>query len=237
MRRASYEIWPQIIKPLVSLLACQTLHELSSCNAPSLVGLVGVKCDAVNRSTAVGGAATLLAIVAVVVTDLAIPAAGAWWDRHSLIGSFVTSVLILGVTVQVVDQVAARRKIKDRKRVAAVQALIVYGQAVRAGRVLVAAPGQPRSGDPESEVQTLASMVLIAAPALFEDPAARAFMEKVERFSTLLVRMLRHRDGELTETDRARLSEAKDALSASLQPLLSRLQPQDVATLEDAAPV
>ncbi len=190
----------------------------------------------VNRITAAGGTATLLAIAVVVVTDLAVPGVGAWWDRHSLIGSFVTSTLILGVTVQVVDQVAARRKVRERKRVAAVQALIVYGQALRTESALIGAPGQPRERDPESEVQALASMVLVAAPALFEDPAARVFMEKVERFSTLLVRMLRRRGDELTDTDRARLSQAKDALSTAVRPLLSRLRPQEVETLEDAAP-
>lgn len=179
----------------------------------------------------------MLAIAAVVVTDLTIPGVGAWWDRHSLIGSFVTSMLILGVTIQVVDQVTARRKIKERERVAAVQALIVYGQALRTERVLRAPPDQPGNGDPESEVQALASMVLTAAPALFEDPAARTFMEKVERFSTLLVRMGRRPGGELTEADRAGLVQTKDAMSAAVQPLLSRLQPHEVATLEDAAPV
>lgn len=184
--------------------------------------------------TAGGGAATLVAIAVVVATDLTIPGVGAWWARHSLIGSFVTSMLILGVTVQVVDQVAARRKIKERERLAAVQALIVYGQAMRTERILLGAPDGPANGDPESEVQVLASMVLTAAPALFEDPTARDFMEKVERFSTLLVRMVRRPGDELTEADRSGLSQSKDALGAAIRPLLSRLQPHEVATLEDA---
>lgn len=179
--------------------------------------------------------ATLVAIAAVVATDLTLPGVGAWWDRHSLIGSFVTSMLILGVTVQVVDQVTARRKVRERERIAAVQAVIVYGQALRTERVLFASPDQPGNGDPESEVQALASMVLIAAPALFEDPTARDFMEKVERFSTLLVGMVRRREGQFTERERSTLSQAKSALSAAVRPLLSRFHPDEVAKLEDAA--
>ncbi len=189
-----------------------------------------------SRTKVGGGIATLAVIAAVVATDLAVPGVGAWWDRHSLIGSFVTSVLILGVTVQVVDQVTARRRVKERERIAAVQALIVYGQSLRTERFLLTPPDPPGNGDPETEVQALASMVLIAAPALFEDPTARDFMEKVERFSTLLWRMVRHRADGLTDADRAKLSQAKDALTAAIRPLLSRLQAQEVAALEDATP-
>lgn len=178
----------------------------------------------------------MVLIAAVVVTDLTIRDVGAWWDRHSLLGSFVTSVLILGVTIQLVDQVTARRRVKDRKRVAAVQALIVYGQALRTERVLLAPPDEPENGDPNSEVQALASMVLTAAPALFEDPTARDFMEKVETFSSLLYRMVRRRGAEISEADRARLSQAKTALSTAMSPLMSRLQPREAAALEDAAP-
>jgi len=196
----------------------------------------GVKCASMSRVTAGGGTATLLAIAAVVISDLVVPGVGSWWDRHSLIGSFVTSALILGVTVQVVDQVAARRRVKERERVAAVQALIVYGQALRTGRVLLATPDQTGNGDPESEVRALASMVLTAAPALFEDPVARDFMEKVERFSALLVRMVRRAGEGLTSTDRRKVSQMKDALDSAIQPLLSRLRAEDVAALEDAAP-
>jgi hypothetical protein len=188
-----------------------------------------------SRISAAGGVATLAVIAAVVATDLTLPGVGAWWDRHSLIGSFVTSMLILGVTVQVVDQVTARRKLKERERVAAVQAVIVYAQALRTERVLLAPLDQRGNADPESEVQALASMVLIAAQALFEDPTARDFMEKVERFSTLLVGMVRRRDGQFTERERSKLSQAKSALSAAIRPLLSRLQPEEVARLEDAA--
>ncbi len=189
-----------------------------------------------SRIKAEGGVATLAVIAAVVATDLAVPGVGAWWDRHSLIGSFVTSVLILGVTVQVVDQVTARRRVKERERVAAVQALIVYGQSLRTERFLLTPPDPPGKGDPETEVQALASMVLIAAPALFEDPTARDFMEKVEQFSTLLWRMVRHRADGLDDGDRTKLSQAKDALTAAIRPLLSRLETHEVAALEDATP-
>lgn len=180
--------------------------------------------------------AALAASIAAVVTDAAIPAVNSWWDRHSLLGSFVASVLILGVTIQVVDQVAARRRVRERERVAAVQALIVFGQALRTAKVVAADPAERGRDDPASEVQALASMLLSASAALFDDPAARAFMTDVERFATLLFRMVRGGSGDnVTDADRARLARSKDDLTAAVQPLLSRLDFDDVAEVEGGA--
>ena len=83
-------------------------------------------------------------------------------------------------------------------------------------------------------MQTLASMVLTAAPALFEDPSAREFMENVEQFSSMLIRIGLSRPGrEATDADRAKLSESKRTLSAAVQPLLSRLDIHEVTAVED----
>jgi hypothetical protein len=189
----------------------------------------------VNRSTAGGAVVTTAAFVVAVVTDATLPSVNAWWNRHALLGSFVASVLILGITVQVVDQVTARRRVKDRERVAAVQALIVFGQAQRTVNVLLGPVDERRTGDPAGEAQALASMILTASPALFEDPTARAFMEDVERFTTLLLRTMRHSRGHdgTSDADRAKVKEANDKLKLAVQPLLTRLDRRVVAALED----
>jgi hypothetical protein len=187
----------------------------------------------VKRGTAVGGAATVAVAVATVVTALTVPGVGAWWNRHSLVGSFVASVLILALTVQVIDQVTARRSVKERERIAAVQALIVFGQVLRTEKVLMTPDDQRQSGDTVDEVRALASMVLTAAPALFEDPVARTFMEQIEHFSSMLIRIgLGRRGHEVTDADRAKVSESKASLTASFQPLLSRLDPHEVSAIE-----
>jgi hypothetical protein len=196
----------------------------------------GVKYGAVNRSTAGGAAATLAAFVAAVVTDVTIPVVNTFWDRHSLLGSFVASVLILGVTIQVVDQVTARRRVKERERVAGVQALIVFGQALRTAKVVAATPEERGHEDPASEVQALASMLLTASAALFDDPAARAFMAEVERFASQLFQLVRSRTPDtVTDADRVKLSRSQDSLTAAVQPLLGRLDLRDVTEVEDDA--
>jgi len=90
----------------------------------------------VNRvSQRVSAAVAAAALVAAVVTDLVFPAVEAWWSEHSLTGAVVAGVLVLAVTVLIVDEVTASRQVHDRARVAAVQAVIVFGQ--------VSAPARP----------------------------------------------------------------------------------------------
>lgn len=175
----------------------------------------------------------MAAMVAVLVTDVTIAGVDAWWNRHSLVGSVTGSVLVLAVTVLVVDEVTARRQVRERGRVAAVQALIVYGQAVRTEKVLMTPPHERESQDAVGEVRALAAMVLTAAPALFDDPTAREFMDQVERFSSMLIRIGLGQSGHgLTDTDRAKLSEAKDTLSTAVQPLLARLDRREITAVE-----
>lgn len=189
-----------------------------------------------NRLSVAAALVALAATIAVLVTDLTDSGVDEWWNRHSLAGSLVANVLVLGVTVLVIDQVTAHRRIRERKRVAAVQALIVFSQVMRTEKVLTAPPGHPDGEDPVGEVRALASMVLTAAPALFDDPAARDFMDQVERFSAMLVRLGLTRPGHaVTDADRAKLSDAKDVVRAAVQPLLSRLDIREVTAVEGEA--
>jgi hypothetical protein len=184
------------------------------------------------RIVAVGAAAA--AAVAIVVTDLTMTNVERWWNRHSLLADVVASVLILAVTILVVDEVTARRRIKERERVAAVQAVIVFGQALRTERILTNdRKGEGEEGDDvASEVRSLALMLLTAAPALFDDPAARLFMERAEGFSATMLRVGMTGQHEITDADRAKLAQAKEELRAAVQPMLVRLGYQEAAILE-----
>jgi hypothetical protein len=194
-------------------------------------------CRVKHIPTRVSEAATVAAVAAAVITDLAIHGVGDWWNRHSFISSLVSSALILAVTVLVVNEVLSRRQIRERNRVAAVQALIVYTQVLRTDQVVMASPDEQQDSDVAGEVRALGSMVLIAAPALFDDPEARDFMEQAERFSALLVRIGLSRPGQgVTDADRDKLSKAKDAMSAAVQPLLARLPRSDVTAVEEDDP-
>jgi len=141
--------------------------------------------------------------------DLWLGGFGAWWDRHSLTGSIVSNLLVLAVAGLIVDDVVARRQRRERAVSVAVQGLIVFGQARRAcGAILSSDVEEPGSTAAADELRTLASMLLTASPSLFDDPAARRFLEEVERFS---VSMLRTVSGPSTA---ALTSETRERLTA-----------------------
>ena len=116
----------------------------------------------------------------------------AWWDRHSFTSCVVSSLLVLGVTVLILDKIARRQR-NQRAVSVAVQALIVYGQAVRSCDAVVAMAGAGAGGggeeldvaqvDVRDEVRSLANMILVASPALFDDPEAQLFVEEVQRLA------------------------------------------------------
>jgi hypothetical protein len=116
--------------------------------------------------------------------DLAVSGFGAWWDAHALTTSVVSSLLIVGATALIFDEVVAHRQRKDRGISVAAQALIVYGQAWEAYQAVMASDDSA-SGAP-SELRDLASNLLVAAPSLFDDPAARVFLLQVDQLMSAL---------------------------------------------------
>ena len=186
---------------------------------------------AVRRFTA---AAVAMSLLALVVSDLWIRGFQLWWDRHSLTGSVATSLLVLAVTGLIVDEVVARRQRRERALSVAVQALIVYGQARRVWNAVVTTDdmGEGSANSSSEEFRTLASMLLTAAPGLFDDPVARRVLEEVERFSVSVFRTAAGSRGQLSEDDRAHLESAMAQLQAAVAPLLVRIPDADRALLE-----
>jgi len=182
----------------------------------------------------VAAAIALAGLAAVVATDLWIPSMQSWWDRHSVTGSVVSSLLVLAVTVLVIDEVVARRGRRERARVVAVQGLILYGQIRRSyDAVLAQASDGTGSEAAVEELRNVANMLLIAAPALFDDPTARAFLGEAQRFSALMIRVAIRRTGtRLTTQNRERLSGGAERLRIAVGPLIARLPQQDAAILE-----
>ena len=77
----------------------------------------------------VAATTVVMTLATLVAYDVWIRGVRVWWDRHSLTGSIVASLLGLAVTALIVDEVVARRQRKERAVSVAVQSLIVYGQA------------------------------------------------------------------------------------------------------------
>jgi hypothetical protein len=76
-------------------------------------------------------------------------------------------------------------------------------------------------------------MLLSASPSLFDDPAARVFLEQVERLSVTMLRATRTPAGQAIGTeDRQRLDTEMKRLTQTAQPLLIRIPPEERALLE-----
>jgi hypothetical protein len=187
--------------------------------------------EAVRRFAAATVAMILLALVG---CDLWIRSFQLWWDRHSLTCSVATSLLVLAVAGLIVDEVVARRQRRERALSVAVQALILYGQARRAWNMvmMIGDAGEGPAGTLTEELGNLASMLLTAAPGLFDDPVARRFLEEAQRFSASVLRVALRPQGQLSENDRAHLESAMSRLRAAVEPLFTRVPDADRALLE-----
>jgi hypothetical protein len=172
-------------------------------------------------------------LVTLVAGDLWIAGMQNWWDRHSLTSSVVSNLLVLAVTGLIVDEVVARRRRQERAVSVAVQGLIVYGQTRRAHDAISVTGSLGVSTTAADELRTLASMVLTAAPNLFDDPVARKFLEEVERFSVSMVRIVSVSSaGEVSAEDGRRLASEMARLKEFVNPLLNRIPAGDRNLLE-----
>jgi len=179
-------------------------------------------------------AAVALTLFGLIASDLSIGGFRTWWDRHSLTGSIVSSLLVLAVTGLIVDEVVARRQRRERAISVAVQGLIVFGQARRTCDAIMRSDvDDPCSSGAAEELRTLASMLLTASPSLFDDPEAHRFLEQVERSSVSMFRAARaSSESVLNANDRERLKAEMAQLKVTVQPLLMRIPLQDRALLE-----
>ena len=189
----------------------------------------------------VGAAVTAVMLVGLVGSDLSLTGVRAWWDHHSFTSCVVSSLVVLGATVLIVDEIVGRRQRKERAVSVAVQGLIVYGQALRAYDVVTACrPTRSNCAgvdvahldETRDEVRNLASMVLVASPSLFDDPDARLFLEEVQRMVATMYGLvaLARRDPNLLTPDEntiSRLRNCKFRVQSRVAPLATRLPGRD----------
>jgi hypothetical protein len=182
-------------------------------------------------------------LVALVACDQWVPGVGSWWDHHSFTTDVVSSLLVLAVTVLIIDEVLARRQRQDRAVTVAVQSLIVYSQALRAYDSVMSRPdGGSVDGaytdEASDEVRSLAGMILVASPSLFDDPDARLFLEELQRMTAWLYRVAALVPAALPalgpvqdQSAQARLKASRARLDARVAPLAARLPRQDRGAL------
>jgi hypothetical protein len=172
----------------------------------------------------VAAATALAALVALVACDASVATLRSWFDAHALTASVVANLLTVAVTLLVVDQIVARRRQKERAVSVAVQSLILYAQARRAHRAVVAAQRDGSWPGVEEELRSLAALLLAASAALFDDPAARAFLEQLQRSSASMVRVVRRASaGNAARDDDAQLEGVIADMQHAIIPLLRRI--------------
>jgi hypothetical protein len=178
-------------------------------------------------ASAVFVSATLLALAA---GDLWDAAMRSWWSRHSFTGNVVSSLLIVGVTALIFDELVARRQRKARAVSVAVQAAIVYGQSRRVYDAVLASADEDDRKSAGEDLRNLASMLLTAGPVLFDDPQARQFLAKVERLAGSIYRALTTTTGgPLNPNIRERLKAEMAELEEAANPLVGRIPVEEWA--------
>ena len=153
-----------------------------------------------------------------------------WWSRHSFTGNVVSSLLIVGVTALIFDELVARRQRKARAVSVAVQAAIVYSQSRRVYDAVLASAEEDDRQNAGEDLRSLASMLLTAGPGFFDDPQARQFLEKVERLAGSIYRAFTTTTGgPLNPEIRELLSAEMTLVVAAAHPLVGRIPVEEWA--------
>ena len=172
------------------------------------------------------GAAVLIAaaLVAIVVCDVDFRSFAAWWDKHAVTTSIISSLLIVGATALIFNEVVAYRQRQERALSVAAQSLIVYGQARVAYQSVMASASNPSAPDgTPDELRDLASNLLVASPNLFDDPPARNFLLQLDRLMGSLFAAANGRAGHPdSQRQIDRLTDQMNQVQASFQPLMAR---------------
>lgn len=160
-------------------------------------------------------AAALVAdvLAGAVICDITVGPIRSWWNRQALTSSAVSSLLVVGVTALIVDEVVARRQRSERAVTVAVQGLIVYRQALRNYDAVTS-----RASTAGDEMRILASMLLVVSPPLFEDPISRVLLKEVQLMATVMYGTLSS-----GSTSRQRLETACARMKHAVKPLAQRL--------------
>jgi hypothetical protein len=164
------------------------------------------------------------ALLTLVAGDLWDTAMRSWWSRHSFTGNVVSSLLIVGVTALIFDELVARRQRKARSVSVAVQAAIVYGQSRRVYDAVLATSDDDDRKSAGEDLRNLAGMLLTAGPVLFDDPQARQFLTKVELLAGTIYRAFTTTTGgPVTPEVRERLKAEMTQLVEAANPLVGRI--------------
>ena len=133
----------------------------------------------------------MLITLALVAGELSDAGQRRWWAARPLTTDTAAGLLVLLVTVLVVNQVLGRRQARQRGHAVAAQAAIVATQAARPAQAVssvISGPGDRAAA--ADGFRTYTMMLVIAAPLLIDDPAARRFLEQAQYLGGVMARAL-----------------------------------------------
>jgi hypothetical protein len=170
-------------------------------------------------------AAVTIVVLALIVLDVIDHSFNTWFGRHSLLTNLVSTLLGLAVAALVIDQISARRRLRDRAQVMAAQGAMIAAQALRATQAVTSAlDGSGERDAAAGELRAFMTMMLTGAPALMDAPQTRQFLETSQHLGAELARALGvTRSGERPDDIDQRLNDAAAEVRATVQPLLERL--------------
>jgi hypothetical protein len=176
--------------------------------------------------------ATLITL-ALVAGELTNAGQRRWWAARPLTTDTVAGLLVLLVTVLVVNQVLNRRQARQRGHAVAAQAAIMVAQATRSAKAVSSVTdGSGDRGAASDGFRAYMVMLLIGAPVLMDDPAARRFLEQAQYVGGVMAGVLAAADrpargagpgGAAVPGDR--LADAMRQLQDAAAPFLPLLHP------------
>jgi hypothetical protein len=177
-----------------------------------------------DRARRLAAAALVVAILGLAGADGLLTDVRAFWSRHALMGSLLSSLLAVAVTGLIVDELIARRQRLARSVSVGAQAMIVYTQARLLRDAVIASVESRDRSDVDANLRNFANMLLVASSTFFDDPVARRFVIEAERFAASSFEVMTVRDdASLASSAHERLEAQMARLQLVAEPLALRL--------------
>ena len=170
-----------------------------------------------------------LVTLGLIVSSLTDAGVRNWWDNHSLTTDTVSGLLVLLITILVVNQLLNLRQARQRSVAVAAQTAIMVAQASQTADAISSVTDGSGDRDTASDgFRTYMMMLLISAPVLIDDSAARRFLEKAQYLGGVmgftLAQTTKPKGDVAVPSDR--LDDAMKQLQSAATPLLQALSPE-----------
>ena len=172
-------------------------------------------------------------LAGLVVLDVLDGAVSRWFVDHALTTAALTGILVLLITTLVVDRVIRRGQVQERATAVAAQAGLLARQAQRTAQtVRDALNGKAERDAASEEIRTFMVMLMVSAPLLIDTNSTRTFLESADRLAAVLARVV-SRELHASDDTSAKIARAAAAVDAASKPLMTILNPSELAAVDE----